>query len=365
MGIHLYHRLRKILAQFTFFLATSRLRIQTFINYRVSKKFEQYIVVKEIETISSNGLAILAVYPRAAILKSVNYLIDSLIASKFSVLVVINQSHLSSEWLLSLSNKPIEILTRPNIGRDFGAYKIGFKYAEKKGYLKVTDRLLFANDSTLYGPKSISFVTSMLKVDLPWHAMFVNYQFHTHAQSFFQVFSKDIFQQKSFSKFWHDYYPSELRHQAINNGEVVLSAICLKLGFSPVSFVKAKSILENPEFGDYTPDEKFGIWSNHGATFLNTEITTLENSKLLMRRQYLENNVTHHQGLLASRVLKSPLKLDIFQTGQVTLEGIEDTLSALGIQGQDLQDVINVMTLKGTHASRKGFQRLWGNYGYL
>jgi hypothetical protein len=84
-----------------------------------------------------------------------------------------------------------------------------------------------------------------------------------------------------------------------------------------------------------------------------------------MRRQYLENNVTHHQGLLASRVLKSPLKLDIFQTGQVTLEGIEDTLSALGIQGQDLQDVINVMTLKGTHASRKGFQRLWGNYGYL
>jgi glycosyltransferase involved in cell wall biosynthesis len=365
MGILVYHRLRQVVAQFTFFLATLRIRLRTFFNYRVTKKFDKYSVVKEIETLSGNGLAIVALFPRAGIQKSVNHLIDSLIASKYSVLVVMNQSHLSSEWLSSLSSKPIEILTRPNIGRDFGAYKIGFKYAEKRGYLAGTDHLLFANDSTLYGPKSTSFVTSMLKVDLPWHAMFVNYQFHTHAQSFFQVFNKDIFQQKSFSKFWHDYYPSELRHQAINNGEVVLSAICLKLGFSPVSYVNAKSILENPEFGDYTPDEKFGIWSNHGATFLNTDITTLENSKLLMRRQYLENNVTHHQGLLASRVLKSPLKLDIFQTGQVTLEGIEDTLNALGVHGQELQEVINVMTLKGSHASRRGFNRIWGLYGYV
>jgi hypothetical protein len=195
--------------------------------------------------------------------------------------------------------------------------------------------------------------------------MFVNYQFHTHAQSFFQVFNKDIFQQKSFSKFWHDYYPSELRHQAINNGEVVLSAICLKLGFSPVSYVNAKSILENPEFRDYTPDEKFGIWSNHGATFLNTDISTLENTKILMRRQYLENNVTHHQGLLASRVLKAPLKLDIFQTGQVTLEGIENTLLELGISGHEMQEIMNAMTSKGTHASRRGFKRLWSAYGYV
>jgi hypothetical protein len=64
-------------------------------------------------------------------------------------------------------------------------------------------------------------------------------------------------------------------------------------------------------------------------------------------------------------VLKSPLKLDIFQTGQVTLEGIEDTLNALGVHGQELQEVINVMTLKGSHASRRGFNRIWGLYGYV
>jgi hypothetical protein len=84
-----------------------------------------------------------------------------------------------------------------------------------------------------------------------------------------------------------------------------------------------------------------------------------------MRRQYLENNVTHHQGLLASRVLKAPLKLDIFQTGQVTLEGIENTLLELGISGHEMQEIMNAMTSKGTHASRRGFKRLWSAYGYV
>jgi glycosyltransferase involved in cell wall biosynthesis len=365
MGILVYHRIRKVIAQSTFFFATFRLRVKTFFNYRITKKFDQYNVAKKMEGLSTHGLAIVVLYPRAGVRESATRLIDALIDSNYSVLVVINQSALSNEWLSSLSNKPIEILTRPNIGRDFGAYKIGFKHAEKCGYLGRVDHLLFANDSLLYGSRSIEFVKSMLKTDLLWHAMFVNYQFHTHAQSFFQVFAKDIFQEKSFSKFWHEYYPSELRHHAINNGEVQLSSTCLRLGFSPVSYVNAKSILENSDFKEFTPDEKFGIWSNQGHVFLDKNITTFENTKLLMRRQYLENNVTHHQGLIASRVLKAPLKLDIFQTGQVTLEGIETTLDALGVEGAELQEVIGVMTLKGTHASRRGLNRLWGMYGYV
>jgi hypothetical protein len=205
----------------------------------------------------------------------------------------------------------------------------------------------------------------MLKVDLPWHALYVNYQHHTHAQSFFQVFSKDIFQKKSFSKFWQNYYPSELRHHAINYGEVGLSSLCLGLGFSPVSFVNAKSILENADFVDFTPDEKFGIWSNHGYVFLNGNLSTFENSVFLMRRQYLENNITHHQGLLASRVLKAPLKVDIFKSGQATLDGLRDTLISLGLDQDELKDVLAVMTLNGTHASRRGFKRLWGSFGYV
>ncbi len=365
LGIFIFHRLRQLISQFTFFIATIKTRVTTFFHYRVTKKFNQYTVIRGIDRISRNGIAIVALYPRTGILNSVNRLVDSLIASNYSVILVVNESYMTDEWMGALLNKPIEILRRPNIGRDFGAYKVGFLYAEKNGYLESTDHLLFANDSVLYGPKSVDFVRTMLNVDLPWHSMFVNYQFHTHAQSFFQVFDKNIFQNKKFSEFWHDYYPSELRHLAINNGEVGLSNICLRLGFSPVSYVSANSILENSEFGEFTPDEKFGIWSNHGLTFLNQDLSTLENTIFLMKRQYLENNITHHQGLLASRVLKSPLKLDIYQSGQTTIEGINVTLKSLGISEDEARAVLQVMTLKGTHSSRKGFRRLWGMYGYV
>ena len=365
MGILIYHRVRQVISRFTFFLATIKIRIKNFFDYRITKKFFQYKVVKRIETISSNGIAIVALYPRDGILSSVHRLIDSLGESNYSVLVVMNQSKLSDAWYESLSNKPIEILIRPNIGRDFGAYKIGFIHAEKNGYLVNTNHLLFANDSVLYGPRSLDFVKSMLKTERPWHAMFVNYQFHTHAQSFFQVFESHIFRSRSFSEFWHSYYPSELRHHAINNGEAGLSSTCIALGFAPESFVNATSILNDSEFRDFTPDEKFGIWSNHGLTYLNQEISSFANTAFLMRRQYLENNITHHQGLLASRILKAPLKLDIFQTGQVTIQGMQETLRALGLSDDELLDVLRVMTLKGTHASRRGFNRLWGTYGYV
>jgi hypothetical protein len=361
----MYHQLRQLFAQFTFFISTLIPRIKTFINYRVTNKISRYSVAKRLESISIRGVAVVALYPREGILRSVERLIDSLISSNYSVIAVVNESHLRKEWLISLSRKPIEILMRQNTGRDFGAYKIGFIHAEKSGYLDNTNYLLFANDSVFYGPESINFVREMLKGNKRWHSMFVNYQFHIHGQSFFQVFEKAIFRKTEFSKFWHKYYPSELRHHAINKGEVGLSSTCLKLGFAPVSYVSATSILDNSEFGDFTLDEKFGIWSSQGLEFLNEENTTFEKTAFLMRRQYLEINITHHQGLVASRVLKSPLKLDLLQSGQTTFEGLRSTLISLGAADDEVEEIIKVMTLKGTHASRKGFKKLWGLYGYV
>ena len=365
LSIFILHRLKKLIACFTFFLATLKQRIQTYLDYRITKNFEKFSLSKSFESTANNRVAIVALYPREGVLPSASRLIDSLLRSNYSVVAVMNQSKHMDSWLTAFSSRPIEILVRPNIGRDFGAYRTGFRYVESKGALNVAQKLLFANDSMLYGPKSIDFVDSLLSVDKPWLGMFVNYQFHTHSQSFFQVFSREVFANPSFSDFWKKYYPSELRHKAINDGEVALSSLCLGLGFSPTSFVTAKSILESSEFHEFKPDEKFGIWSNHGSAWLDERISTLENTKFLMKRQYLENNVTHHQGLLVSRILKSPLKLDIFQTGQVTLDGLESTLISLGIRDVELQNILGIMTLKGTHASNRGIKRLWKTFGYI
>ncbi len=345
-------------AQVVFFIATLRKRAKSFVAYRITKSFERYVVVKEFETVSSNGLAIVALYPRQGILKSAIRLIDSLITSNYSVLVVVNESQLSSEWLSVLSTKPIEVITRPNIGRDFGAYKIGFQYAEEKGFLTRVDNLLFANDSVLYGPNSNEFVLAMLKIDAPWLSMFVNYEFHIHAQSFFQVFQKEIFLRKDFSKFWHNYTPSELRIHTIVRGELALSAQCLSRGESPIAFVTATAILANSAFKKFAPDEEFGILNYPRIPVKNENPTTKEDLKTLMREQFLETNVTHSMGLLAARVLSAPLKLDINATGLITKDGVTNTLESMGFQEQEATELVQIIMSKSPDETFRGYKRL-------
>ena len=364
--IFIYTRLRRFIAMFTFYIYSFPTRYRNYVAIKITHKSDEITEVEIRDSLkSSKKIAVVALFPRPEILPSVQRLLNSLTAADYDVLTVMNQSSMANEWARVISGKRISIITRLNIGRDFGAYRSGFKFLKSIGCLEQSEKLLFANDSVYYGPKSERFVEEMLTNDEVWLSMFVNYQIHTHAQSFFQIFDKSIFSKPKFESFWNHYYPSDFRHRAINLGEVELSSTCLQLGNSPVAFVTAERILSDVSFENFTQDEKFGIWSNHGLAFLNSELATDSNTKFLMKRQYLENNVTHHQGLLASRVLGAPLKLDIFQTGQVTPEGIQHSLRALEVENPEIEKILRVMTLKGTHASKKGFQRLWSNYGYV
>jgi len=363
MQVNAYHLLVKLITKFTFFIATLKIRTNTFFHYRISKKFYQFKVVKTLEKLSTNGLAIVALYPKAETLKSVNRLIDSLVISNYSVLVVINQSHFSDKLLPLLSTKPIEILTRPNLGRDFGAYKIGFLHAEKSGYLEDIDNLLFANDSMVYGPESIGFVNSMLKVDSPWNAMFVNQELYAHAQSFFQVFQKTIFKQLSFSKFWHKYYPSELRNSVIEKGEKSLSTVCFRLGFYPTSYVSAEAILKHPEFANFTTEERFAIYIRYNLSISDGTSLTSEDLIFMLCHGYLTSNITHYQGLLVARILKAPIKIDILQSNLSTIDGVSNAFISLGVEQDELVGILKVLLLNRALNYRKGFDKLWSSYG--
>jgi hypothetical protein len=201
----------------------------------------------------------------------------------------------------------------------------------------------------------------MLKVDSPWNAMFVNQELYAHAQSFFQVFQKTIFKQLSFSKFWHKYYPSELRNYVIEKGEKSLSKVGFRLGFYPTSYVSREAILKHPEFVDFTPDERFAIHLGNLNTFANRHHLEFDNLLFLMRRQYLIYNISHYQGLLASRVLKAPIKLDIVSSGLVTIDGLRDTLISLGLEQDELKDVFRAMLILPDYI---GFKKFWNSFGY-
>ena len=364
--IFIYTRLRRFIAMFTFYIYSFPTRYRNYVAIKITHKSDEITEVEIRDSLkSSKKIAVVALFPRPEILPSVQRLLNAITTADYDVLAVVNKSSTANEWVHEISGNRISIITRPNIGRDFGAYQTGFKFLTALKCLDQAEKLLFANDSVYYGPRSEQFVEEILTCNEAWLSMFVNYQFHTHAQSFFQVFDKSIFSKPEFESFWDHYYSSDLRHRAINMGEVELSSTCLQLGNSPVAFVTAERILSDVSFENFTQDEKFGIWSNHGLAFLNSELATDSNTKFPMRRQYLENNVTHHQGLLASRVLGAPLKLDIFQTGLVTIEGVRFTLDKLCLTEVEISSLLKEMTTRGSHASKSGFRKLWSQFGYI
>ena len=366
MAIFLYTRLKRVIAGVTFYLYSIPTRVKTWVAFRITGTANKQNLVKSgIQDPGCHQVAILALFPRKAILNSTLRLIDTLLRDQVHVVCVINISSMSEEWISEISNRNVTLVTRENIGRDFGAYKAGFKFCVDNDLLANATKLIFANDSVFYGENSKTFLQDILNMDESWLAMFVNYQYHTHGQSFFQIFDKTVFNTQAFAQFWDSYYPSELRHLAINNGEVGLSNVCLNSGFSAVPYVTSGRIEKSPKFDEFSYDETFALWSNHGHAFLDKTLVTRANSIHQLRRTFLELNATHHAGLLASRVLAAPLKLDIFQTGLATREGIENTLNSLQIADAEASEVLGIMTHKGTHSSKKGFRKLWNSFGYI
>ena len=314
-----------------------------FYHFYVSKTALSYTVERTATVEGSAGVAIVVLYPRGPLLESVTRLISTLVAEQYLVIAVVNKSGQSPEWLAALTQLNITLLSRPNVGRDFGAYRVGYLFAERQGLLKNARHLLFANDSIYYGPRSQAHIVELLKDEHPWTAMFVNYEVSIHAQSFFQRFSSELFSLPEFHQFWRDYYPSEKRMHAIYQGEIKLSSTLVTLGYTPHGFISADRILSNSLFGEFTEYEKHNIVRFAAGTMQipiehQAERQAIE---VLMRSQYSTKNITHAQGTLAARVLGAPLKLDLGPAAPQ--EVLHETLVALGCSTEEAATTLAFM----------------------
>ena len=323
----------------------TKAEVKRFYHFYVSKTALSYTVERTATVEGSAGVAIVVLYPRGPLLESVTRLISTLVAEQYLVVAVMNKSRQSPEWLAALTQLNITLLSRPNVGRDFGAYRLGYLFAERQGLLTNARHLLFANDSIYYGPRSQAHVAELLKEEHPWTAMFVNHQFHTHAQSFFLRFSRELFSLPAFHQFWRHYYPSEERKHNIQQGEVKLSSTLTALGYTPHGFISADRILSNSLFGDFTEYEKRNILRFCSATEASQVPIERQAERqafeALMRTQFLTENITHAQGTLAARVLGAPLKLDLGITE--TKESIYEALVALGCSAEEAATTLAFM----------------------
>lgn len=236
----------------------------------VSKKSDLIVLPKEFQINSSLKLALLAMYPSEDDLyqKSILNLIDGFVSNDVQVVAISNRlipTGLQNE----MKNRGCAVIIRKNVGRDFGAYKAGIRWLKDLRLINQIERLFLVNDTLIWMKSSKEIVKECEKHT--WSSMFLNFEIHTHAQSFFLSFSNEVITNDEFRKFWELYVPLDYRRYAIRSGEVKLTSILIDQGFKckpyvNLSLIQAidEELMTNVFLYDYVGSIKIGraVWTD-------------------------------------------------------------------------------------------------------
>jgi len=310
---------------------------RSFINVKMTHNSNHFDIVKEKEILKGK-VAVLVFYPRGSLIDSNLRLLDALLKNQYQVILVMNESKDIDTWIEKLKSLPITIIKRPNMGRDFGAYQCGFRYLMNSQRLSNISKVLMANDSIVYGGNFSDFFAKYEQDPHPWVSAFINFEKHTHAQSFFQSFTGEILHLESFQNFWRNYYPSDRRIHAIDNGEVKLSRTLIDSGYFPSTIITAKSLINSLGNSRLRDADLIAMNKSLGITKKSKKRNLNLHQKI--SRIFVEKNVTHALGMLCSIYLGAPLKLDLIVHRKATQVSIRDTLLKMQIEPVEVEKLL-------------------------
>ena len=145
----------------------------------------------------------------------------------YEVVVVANAN--PSQRVLKEFSKNFSIISRPNIGRDFGAYKVGLGWITQNIRKGPLDRLILLNDSVKWTPAAIEACLS--RAELSRQSLLgvtTSRQRNLHIQSYF-YFVKDTAIDVFIEKFL-DLKDVRMKRSIIHLGERKISKVLLKNG---------------------------------------------------------------------------------------------------------------------------------------
>jgi len=360
------NKLLFLLAFISFWVHSSPLRAREWFLIRILKSSQRYQLVKNELPQITPKIAVLATYPRVAMLASVGRSITLLKEQGFSVILVMNESSYTKKWADSFTGEVDALLIRPNIGRDFGAYQSGVQFLEKHGYYKSIQELILLNDSVYYTPLSVSKLKNFFESEMPWKSLFLNYRYRIHAQSFFLSFGREVLISQAFKRFWSNYYPTSIRRRVVVRGELKLTAKLLRGGFRPVPFVNSERIEAAMTISQMLPSEElaaFGDFFRSSDQSLTARIDSHQRVTLI-RRVLDKSNPTHQIGLLSTRLLGTPLKLDIVKRGISSIGSVREVLVATSVPQSEIDEILSEISAGGTDVSHPGIRGLWFKFGF-
>ena len=320
-------------------------RSSEWLQIRILRRHSSYQIWK-IGKVTKN-LVILATFPGTTSISSFRRLMQALQKQDFSVLVVMNENDLKDQFLEVLKDFDYTVFLRPNIGRDFGAYQVGFNWVYKKNADLEFEKIVILNDTLYLTPRTSDFIEYFLHQN-DYNCIYLNMQGIAHASSHSIILRKNDIYSNEMKAFWKEYYPSSDRLHSVFKGEFGLTH-ALGINYfrpyvSPAKLSEANDALKLTD----TESMQIKVWSNqssHPGKFLIEE--ALKSQKYLAALTYcLENfQISNSIGLALNRLMDIPLKLDLSKQGLITRESYlklfeEDNLDVGEIQ--EIKEIINV-----------------------
>ena len=180
----------------------------------------------------SADFAVVAIFACNGMSRSVRTLIAGLSHNRVNVVLVSNGPLPATdrEWL---SGQVATLIERDNLGRDFGAYQAGIRHLQERGKLADCRKLLLINDSVFYAASVDRLIAEVIANPAPFIGLFEIFEHHYHVSSFFLCLSQAVALHSEFQRFWRRYKPYSTRHHVIFAGEARLTALLMKLNFTP------------------------------------------------------------------------------------------------------------------------------------
>lgn len=323
--------LRRVAAHVTYWLATTPVRISTWWRVRVRREHRRWQVVGSTDIDWTDRVAIVAVHPRHALVGSVRRSLAALRAQQVTTVLVLNESPDRERCAARWRDHADVLLTRPNIGRDFGAYQAGVSFVREHAAVDRIRRVIFLNDSVVHLPTTPRLLGDWLAEATGSSALSVNQIPQPHLQGFaFELDGAVAFGQP-LTRFWQRYYPSDIRHRAIRRGELGLSDVLRRGGRTLTGYLSADRL--GPSSG--------GEWEHLLAI----------------------GNPSHVAGLAAARKCGFPLKLDLVAVGAATAAEVTTVLRAAGVEDDEVSALDRLFAERGRLGDSPGIRGLWQRAG--
>ena len=290
--------------------------------------------------------------------------------------IYIHNGKLNKNICRQLHDIGVYLITRENVGQDFGAWKDSFSLIYEKKINKLLEWILICNDSNFcLDGGNLAFnneFTKALDFDSKNDVVSLNLNlgYNLHHQSFFICLSKRIFSSIQFKKFWARYIPLDNRYHIVKNGEMKLSNVILNK-------YKSKVLLRSCDLyqtiiNDH-PDLNLEFIERllpKNMIFTRSCFDNISfHSGLLQLFTILDNyNPSHVYALLNSSFINSPfLKKDLIMSGSYSFLQIHDFLvKTKNLSNKYLEEIMSTLYGKGINYSydslkkesiRKGIKR--------